>query len=78
MDDSSSYMVYYSFYIDLCSFFCLPFIYLLLFIFFLCFGGVHVTVASVIRQHLQRTSSLKLVGQFQLNFICRLQAMEER
>ena len=27
MDDSSLYMVYYSFYIDLCSFFCLPFIY---------------------------------------------------
>ena len=33
-----------------------------------------VRLLSVIRQHLQRTSPLKLLGQFQLNFICSLQA----
>ena len=46
-------------------------------------GGAYGMLASivrlllVIRQHLQRTSPLKLLGQFQLNFICSLQAMGE-
>ena len=33
---------------------------------------------SVCRQHFQRTSSLKLLGQFELNFICSLQAKGKR
>ena len=37
-----------------------------------------VCLPSIVRQHLQKTSSLKLLGQFQLNFICSLQAIGER